>query len=186
MLFPAARGGDHRRARAPGAASVRDARDSSDVLHERNLGVTAEAFENVAAHEDRLIAGGDTGERRAQVHAALDDAIGGPRAVETDIETAPEMTGLDRRAHVAQRLRRQARPRAGTAECRSGLRRPAGVHLRRVATRAVSSKRIRGWFRTMSRVGIIAAAIDDDDLVRPLFQNPGERGVEDAGLVQHR
>ena len=159
-----------------------ETRGQLDVLHERNRRVTAETFENVTAHEDRLIAGGDAGERRAPVHAALDDAIGGPRAVETDIETAPEMTGLDRRAHVAQRLRRQARVHVQEQQNVGAGFGGAGVHLRRAATRGIQQTDSRMVPHDVT-CRIIAAAIDDDDLVRPLFQNPGERGVEDAGLV---
>ena len=128
--------------RAEVAAGVRDARRTLpafetrgqlDVLHERNRGVTAETFESVATYEDGLIAGGDAGERRAQVHKAFDDAIGGSRAVEADIEATPEMAGLDRCADMAQRLRRQARIRVQEQQDIGAGFGGAGIHLRRAA-----------------------------------------------------
>lgn len=39
-----------------------------DVFHQRLVGESADGVEGIAAHEDRLVAGRDAGEARAQVH----------------------------------------------------------------------------------------------------------------------
>src|SRR3989344_6624036 len=109
ISLPAPHRDKHRCADARGELSASKARGQLDILHEWDRRESSKLPEYIAAHEDRLIASSNAGERRAQVHEALDDAIDRLRIVETDIKAAPEMTGLDRRANMAQRLRGQAR-----------------------------------------------------------------------------
>src|SRR5216683_3316683 len=67
-LFPASTGGRDARAKAERPADALQAARDLDVLHQRDVGEAADGRESVASHEDRLIAGRDAGEPRAQVH----------------------------------------------------------------------------------------------------------------------
>src|SRR5437588_10464222 len=84
--FPAASGGRYARSQACGRAAALEQAAERDVLHERDVG---KAREGIAAHEDRLVAGGDAREPRAQVHGATDEREQRPAAGDAHAEAAP-------------------------------------------------------------------------------------------------
>ena len=101
-----------------GRARARPQRPAQgDVLHQLDVGESTGRQEDVAGDEDRLVAGGDAAQPRAQVHRTLDDAQHRMRAVEPHVEPAPCTASgaggvADRPVPAGEEA---ACPRAGTA-----------------------------------------------------------------------
>src|SRR5262249_46936451 len=73
MLFQAAPRCDHALAQAKGSTDALEALAQCDVFHERDRGKAACRVEGATAHEDRLIAGRDSGDAGAQAHQPTDE-----------------------------------------------------------------------------------------------------------------
>src|SRR5262249_23082228 len=68
VLLPAPAGGDDALGEAQRRADALEPLAQRDVLHQRNFRKTPGRLEGVAPREDRLVAGGDAGQPRAQAH----------------------------------------------------------------------------------------------------------------------
>jgi hypothetical protein len=75
----------------------------------RQLGIAANPLEQIAANEDRLVAGGNAAQPRAPVHHPLDDAQQAVAAVDAHVEASPGGTGRERAADQLVGRRRQRR-----------------------------------------------------------------------------
>src|SRR5207302_428618 len=71
------------------AATAVAALAERDILHQRDFREPARCLEGIAPHEDRLVAGRDPGEPRAQVHQPADDGEQRRAAGDRDVEAAP-------------------------------------------------------------------------------------------------
>src|SRR6266852_1521444 len=89
MLLPAPPGGDDALGEAQRPAHALEALAERDILHQREFREPARRLEGFAAHENRLVAGRDPGEPRAQVHQPADDGEQRRAAVDRDVEAAP-------------------------------------------------------------------------------------------------
>jgi hypothetical protein len=152
------------------------------VLHQRDRRETREIR---AAHEDRLVAGGDAGEARAPVHAEPDQRKPRIARIDGHVEAAPGAR-RQRREHLAIRLRRQERV---CMQKQQGIPRRdgrAGVHLLRAAAQrrdhpvAVPPCKLRRAIR--------AAAVRHDHLVaaRAQGRQRAQAAFDAGGLVQGR
>src|SRR5438876_1675288 len=110
-------------AQAGRAAAALHGAAEGDVLHQRDL---REAGKRVAPHEDRLIAGGNAREARAQVHGTADDLEQRMAAFDLHIE-APPARLVERAQDVLVGALRQARisvqenERFGLCRVRTGI-----------------------------------------------------------------
>src|SRR3977135_1585495 len=88
ILLPAPAGGDDALGQAQRAAHALEALTERDVFHQRDRIAAARRDEGIAAHEDRLVAGRDAGEPRAEVHENADDEQQRMPALDLDVEAA--------------------------------------------------------------------------------------------------
>src|SRR5712692_6404245 len=93
MLLPAPPGGDDALGEAQRPAHALEALAERDVLHQRDLVKAAGRLERLALHENRLVAGGDPGQPRADVHEKADDQQERMPALDLDVEAAPGAAG---------------------------------------------------------------------------------------------
>src|SRR5690606_24437437 len=130
-----------------------------DVFHERDLG---KAVEGLAAHEDRLVAGRDAGQARADIHGCGHDAQHRVLALDAHVEAAP--------GAIPERPRDRRRGPCGQARIgmqeneRLAASRPrTRVHLARPSARR--DENAVAMAARLLRRAVGAAAVDDDDLM---------------------
>src|SRR5215470_190798 len=134
-----------------------------DVLHQRDLGEAANLLEGVAAHEDRLVAGRDPGEARAQAHEESDHQQERGAAVDPDVETPPRAArALEPVDHDTVGVGRQGGVGVQEQEHIAGGFGGAGIHLQRAAARRGDDA--VGAQPSALDGGVTAAAVDHDQL----------------------
>ena len=145
-----------------------------DVLHQRDLRETAE---RVAAHEDRLVAGGDAGQARAQVHAKGDHRQQRRAALDASRRIVPtdcsanalknQLLGVRRQARIGMQEQQAHRPSRRAAPAFICRARPRGAAITRSASGAASlavpsslppSATITSWPRARSGASAGSAA----------------------------
>ena len=156
-----------------------------DVLHQRNVGETTDGREPLAAHENRLVAGGDSRQAGAPIHQAFDHAQGRLPAGEANVESTPtrvrkpidnEARGLQRQACVRMQEEKNLTVRGAYSR----------VHLARPSTRR--GHHAVGAGPREGRCAVLAAAVHNNDLasLRAKRLQRGQRRAERFTLVQHR
>ena len=182
MAFPAPAGGHYLLPEAGGRRDALHRLAERDVLHERDAGKTGKRF---AAHEDRLVAGGDAAEARTPVHEEADHRQQLRPAGDADVETPPE-AAPERRRNQRIGIRRQAR--IGVQEQQPPARGGGGtcVHLARAAARRLQYAIGEPGSKLAGTV--LTAAVHDDDLVPPRAQRRQrmQRLRDGRRLVQRR
>src|SRR5262249_52746900 len=89
VRLPAPPGGDDALSEAQWPAHALEALAERDILHQRDFREPARRLEGIALREDRLVAGRDPGEPRAQIHQPADDGEQRRAAVDRDVEAGP-------------------------------------------------------------------------------------------------
>ena len=97
MSFPAPARGHDGVAQAGWRCQQTQAARQFDVLHQRLVGKAARALEGQPGREHRLIAGGDAGQARAQIHHLGHHPQHAGATIDAHVETAPAGTALDGR-----------------------------------------------------------------------------------------
>jgi hypothetical protein len=185
--LPAAARCGHARVQAQRPRHALEPARKRDVLHQGDVGISADRIEGFARDEHRLIAGHDAGEARADVHRGGDKRQQRMKAFDPHIEAAPGApapckavehapVGIGRQARIGMEKQQDIAARHGRA----------GIHLRGAPTRGCDDA-IRPRLR--KRHGAVgAAAVGHDDLGASRAQRrKGLQRRDDAcRLVEHR
>src|SRR5258706_2684748 len=158
-----------------------------DVLHQLERREASRALERIAPDENRLIAGGDPGRARAQVHEKRNYGKQTVLAFDTHIEPPP---GPAARRETLKDARwgviRQARVGVKENQDFAAPERRSRVHLARAAARGRDDA-VGGAAREVRSL-VARTAVDDDDFMAAFAQRRERRQRlrDDLGFVQHR